>query len=175
MKREEINDWLQVLGLAAVAISLVFVGYELKLSREIAMADIYQQRTALGFQLITESTGNETYVTALGKLERGENLTDHEEASIAGDYLRWLTHWENLHFQYQLGLITQEQWSASLIGLRSLAAEKRFIEGWQNGWDSGWRASYVNLINSLITESDKQLDPKRWWKRSSPGRAQTDQ
>jgi hypothetical protein len=40
MKKEEINDWLQVFGLAGVIISLVFVGWEIKQSRDIAIADI---------------------------------------------------------------------------------------------------------------------------------------
>ena len=153
MKVEEINDWLQVVGLVAVAISLVFVGFELKQSRDIAIADIYQQRTELGFQLITESYGNEAFVSGANKLRRGEELTEYEEAQIRADHFRWLTHWENLHFQYELGLLSQEQWDASLNGLRYTVQDESFLEVWNYGQDM-WRASYANLINNLLEQSN---------------------
>jgi hypothetical protein len=153
MKVEEINDWLQVVGLVAVAISLVFVGFELKQSRDIAMADIYQQRTELGFQLITDSYSNEAYVSGRSKLRRGEELTEYEDAQIAADHYRWLTHWENLHFQYEVGLLSQEQWDASLNGLRDLVQDESFLEVWKYGQDM-WRDSYANLINNLLEQSN---------------------
>jgi hypothetical protein len=159
VKWEEINDWLQVIGLVAVAVSLVFVGYELKLSRDIAIADIYQQRTELGFQLIKESSGNEEFVTAWHKLKRGEKLTDYEEALLDSDYLRWLTHWENLHFQYQMGLLTQEQWDASYYGLRLMVTEEQFQRHWNVFDQNMWRGSYKSLINSLIEEGRRDQSP----------------
>jgi hypothetical protein len=159
MKRDEINDWLQVLGLTGVIVSLVFVGWELKQSRDIALADIYQQRTALGFQLITDSSTNEAFVSGWKKIQRGEEISDYEDAQIRADYLRWLTHWENLHFQYQLDLITQEQWDASVNGLRSLVGEELFMETWSLGQDM-WRASYVEFINNLIKESESHETPQ---------------
>ncbi len=152
VKRDEINDWLQVLGLLAVAVSLGFVAYELKQSREIAMADIYQQRTAMGFELVTEPTNNQAYVNGWEKLKRGEKPTAYELSLIDADFFRWLTHWENLHFQYQIGLLTQEQWDASLSGLRHLIKEQQFLELWNDHNQSGWRASYKDLINQLIRE-----------------------
>ena len=153
MKVEEINDWLQVLGFVAVAVSLAFVGFELKQSRDIAMADIYQQRTELGFQLITDSYSNEAFVSGLNKLRRGEELNEYEDAQIRADHYRWLTHWENLHFQFEAGLLSQEQWNASQNGLRYLVQEGSFLEVWKDGQDM-WRASYANLINNLLEQSN---------------------
>lgn len=152
MKIEEINDWLQVLGLVAVTISLVFVGFELKQSRDIAMAEIYQERTALAFQLITNSA-NEQYFSGIKKIHGGEKPTDYEKFQINADYVRWLTYWENLHFQYELGLLTQEQWDASVNGMRVIAGEQLFIEVWNRGQNQ-WRASYAKVIDELIKKSN---------------------
>ena len=117
------------------------------------MADIYQQRTELGFQLITDSSSNEAFVSGTNKLRRSEELTEYEEAQIQADYLRWLTHWENLHFQYETGLLSQEQWDASKNGLRNMVQENYFLEVWKYGQDS-WRASYANLINNFLEQNN---------------------
>ena len=46
MNSARINDSLQIIGLFGVIASLVFVGLQLKQSHEIALAEIYQARTA---------------------------------------------------------------------------------------------------------------------------------
>ena len=42
MNSERVNDWLQLVGMAAVVASLLFVGLQLKQSQEIAIAAQYQ-------------------------------------------------------------------------------------------------------------------------------------
>ena len=153
MKVEEINDWLQVVGFVAVAVSLVFVGFEIKQSRDIAMADIYQQRTEFAIQLITDSHGNEAFVSGMAKLRRGEELTEYEHAQITANLYRWLNHGENLHFQYEAGLLTQEQWDAWQNALRRMFQDDSFLEAWKSGQDT-WRASYANMINNLLEQSN---------------------
>jgi hypothetical protein len=108
----------------------------------------------LGFQLITESA-NEAFVSGRNKIQRGEEVSDYEQAQVRADYLRWLTHWENPHFQYGLGLITEEQWVASVNGLRYMVGEEFFREVWGQTEDM-WRASYVEFINNLIKESESR-------------------
>ena len=51
MNSAKLNDWIQIVGIFAVVASLVFVGVELKLSRQTTVADVYQQRTALSIQV----------------------------------------------------------------------------------------------------------------------------
>ena len=47
LDNSKLNDWLQLAASVGVILSLIFVGLEIKQSREIAIADIYQQRTAI--------------------------------------------------------------------------------------------------------------------------------
>lgn len=50
MYSAKLNDWLQVLGMAAVVASLVFVGLQLKQSEEIALAEVYESAAARGVE-----------------------------------------------------------------------------------------------------------------------------
>ena len=159
MNREEINDWLQVLGLIAVAISLVFVGLELKQSRDIARADVYQQRAASAIQMITDSYSNQAFVSGAAKLKRGEKLTEYENAQILSHIYRALNHFENLHFQYEMGLLTQEQWDATRNELRRFTQLDAFLSAWKDGEDT-WRPSYTDLINELIDQSNSYRKQK---------------
>jgi hypothetical protein len=51
MDREQIHDWVQIIGIFAVVLSLLFVGYEIKQSRDIAVAQMYQQRAELDISM----------------------------------------------------------------------------------------------------------------------------
>ena len=44
MNSEKVNDWLQLVGMVAIVASLLFVGLQLKLSQDIAIAAQYQAR-----------------------------------------------------------------------------------------------------------------------------------
>lgn len=153
MKREEINDWLQVLGLIAVAISLVFVGLELKQSRDIAMADLYHQRAESAIQLLTDSLGNEAFVSGIAKLRRGEKLSEYENAQITAHIYRVLNHFESLHFLYEMGLLTQEQWNATRNELQRITQMDPFLKAWKAGGNT-WRASYADMINKILEQSN---------------------
>ena len=46
MNSAKLNDWLQIMGLAAVVGSLIFVGMQLKQAEDIAFAELAENRTA---------------------------------------------------------------------------------------------------------------------------------
>ena len=50
MNSKTLNNWMQFLASIGVILSLIFIGVQIQQSREIAIADIYQQRTALLLQ-----------------------------------------------------------------------------------------------------------------------------
>jgi hypothetical protein len=51
MKSNTLNNRMQFLASVGVILSLIFVGVQVQQSREIAIADIYKQRTALLLQI----------------------------------------------------------------------------------------------------------------------------
>ncbi len=47
MDSDKLNDWMQVVGIFAVVVSLMFVGYQLKQSQDIAIAGQNQERQSV--------------------------------------------------------------------------------------------------------------------------------
>ena len=73
MESRRLNDWMQIFALVGVIVSLIFVGLEIRQSREIAIADIYQQRTALLLQDLTFANPSEAIAESVRKEREGES------------------------------------------------------------------------------------------------------
>jgi len=113
MDSAKLNDRVQIVGIFALVASLLFVGYQIKQTRDIAISQAFQARaesTANGF---FDMAGNETFVSAIVKEQQGrsQELTPEELAArglvlFGGMYL-----WENSYYQSRLGYIGQDHWT----------------------------------------------------------------
>ncbi len=145
------NNWLQILASVGVILSLIFVGLQIQQSREIAIADIYQQRTALLLQQVGLSTPPEKVLQALSKEWAGESLDRSDEWVLYMATASRLAYWENNHFQYQLGLLSEEQWEASRNAIRGLSTNPRFLKTWELEHDIV-RRSFAEAVDELLRE-----------------------
>ena len=104
----KLNDWMQVVGIFALIASLLFVGLQLKQTREIALADQYQARAeaAENMFLVIQESG--ISMASLGKPM--SQMTPAEViASINVSYWSW-TQYDNYYFQYSSGFLNDESW-----------------------------------------------------------------
>ena len=137
--------------MAGIIASLVFVGLEMRQSRQIAVADIYQQKTALliEVQQFMRTTDGRTNAYAL--ILSGQPLTPDDESTIRRSNPTWIAYWENNHFQYQLGMMTAEQWASSRNAIRAWFE----FPGNQVWWVKQreiWRESFVVEVDGVISE-----------------------
>ena len=140
---------VQILGMAGVIGSLLFVGYEIKQSRDIAMADIYQQRTAMWLEIALSRYSPEQYRMAMNKaLYNLKTMTKEDEDVLRDSMYARFSFYENLHFQHQLGLISDEEWGATIVNISDDISEPCF-----NFWNANerkfWRPSFANEIDFL--------------------------
>jgi hypothetical protein len=155
MNSRKFNDWLQILASVGVILSLLFVGLQIQQSREIAIADIYQQRTALLMQQTGFSTPPEEVLQALNKEWAGESLDRSDEWVLYMMSASRLAYWENNHFQYQVGLLSEEQWEASRNAIRSVSTDPQFLKAWELEHDIV-RRSFAEAVDEILREeSDK--------------------
>ena len=112
MNIERIQDWLQIVGLAGVILSLVFVGRQLELDRRIAIGDAWLQTA-------------DTRVSVASLI--GENA-DIWLAGLAGEEL---TETDDLKFR-QIAYAVEQQYSGrynrSVLGVRAGPAEGVVID-----------------------------------------------
>ena len=174
MNMDKLNDWLQLVGMAAVVASLVFVGLQLKQSQEIAIAAQYQARfdsTALYYTTVLQSdpamrvVGQEVLDALLSSADVPSNMkawaTDQpidELAYRAVTGVMQLKVYDNLHYQYQAGFISEEAWHAIRIDFRKdLMDPRRWARLVYERKPDVWRDSYRELIHELIDENESAV------------------
>jgi hypothetical protein len=151
MDANKLSRWLQILGLAGLIASLLFVGLELRQSREIAIADIYQQRAALVIQVQTSMFSPEQHREAYDAQAVDEPLTASEKNLLQFAQNPWFSYWENNHFQYQVGLLSEEQWIASRNSMRHRMQEPIYREWWETE-RLEWRESFAQTVDEVVAE-----------------------
>jgi len=121
MISRKIEDWLQTIGLFGVVGSLIFVGLQLKQDREIALSEIWQQRTATVVEKVSSLASNEMALSAFEKAANGrlDEITPIEDQ--AGLFEVWgaMFLWENSHYQYTLGFLPDEHWKRVRVDIKS--------------------------------------------------------
>ena len=67
----KINDWLQVIGVFGVIVSLIFVGFQIQQTHEIALSSIYQSRSDVTAEWNMAATGSPELLRAISKVYIG--------------------------------------------------------------------------------------------------------
>ncbi len=169
MNSEKVNDWLQLVGMAAIVASLLFVGLQLKLSQDIAIAAQYQARvdhlnagigdvlqSAPGMRVV----GRITLENILASNDIPANLKAWaSEQPVEELAYRTLTAYrslkgrDNLYFQYQSGFLTEEAWYALRAEFKWELHDPRFWTRPRYELNPEvWRESFQTLINELLDE-----------------------
>lgn len=110
MKKLDTNALAQLLGLAGVMASLIFVGLQMKQTQQIALAAQAQARTEmlLARHMVylegNAELGYRTFTSPYNELSEQERWIKDRHAS----WLRDLQ--QNNYFQYRLGFLDPEQW-----------------------------------------------------------------
>ena len=143
---------VQIVGTLGVIASLLFVGFEIKQSRDIAMADIYQQRTGQGLDITLSRYSAEQYRSAMNKARYHLDTMTNEDRDVLTDstYARF-SFYENIHFQYQLGLISDEEWQATIVSISEDISVPCF-DFWNQNERTYWRKSFANEIDNIKTQ-----------------------
>ena len=163
MDSAKLNDWMQVVGIFAVVMSLIFVGFQLKQSQDIAIAGQNQERQSVALEYYAWHGQIDELVEAYGYRHRG-----HLEETGAGEnspsdrlvglaYIRSrmrLSIYDNNHFQYQSGFMTEEAWQPYLNLTKSVCSKERnegkimLVHGDQ------FRAEFRDLCMEFINEGE---------------------
>jgi hypothetical protein len=143
------QNWLQICGLISVIASLMFVGFELKQSRDIAVAQMYQDRAALDIQIRTHFAPSERIYDALQKSSAGQELTAQEQMALNQAIGNILIYWETNHLLYEMGMLDEEHWEASLRSIEHNFEEAYFNAAWEDERNS-FRKSFQIVVDERV-------------------------
>lgn len=136
------KDIAELIGIAAIVVSLFFVGIQTKQGHEIAIAAQYQARAETAQNLF--ATHIEAGYTIPPNRDKVTETFTAEDIAMAN--WQW-TAFDNYYYQYQAGFLEEEAWLRFLGGGKGLWSncQARFV------WDArkrGLRSELIAIVES---------------------------
>jgi hypothetical protein len=149
---------MQVVGIFALVLSLIFVGLQLKQSQDIAIAAQYHERAALAVEYFSAQFDRST-LPNWGRVT-GRQPTDEVPIEELG--IRWLhgatylTMADNHYYQYQAGFLEDESWQAHRRTLKeNLANPNSPVHVALGTANTPYRAAFLALCDELAREVER--------------------
>lgn len=167
MDSAKLNDWMQVVGIFAVVVSLVFVGFQLKQSQEIAVAGQNQERQSVALEYYAALIQIDDIVDEYGAshrehLDPGIGAKGGRSDRLVGlSYIRSrmrLSIYDNNHFQYEAGFMTEESWQPYLALTKRVCSAERDEGKIMLAHGNQFRADFRGLCMKFINESDSSIN-----------------
>ena len=162
MDSTKLHDWMQVVGIFAVVLSLIFVGLQMRQSQEIAIADRYQARTASSIESMSARYQIPGVSQRLGGRisERfaaydSQELSPNEIGGMYFDNALLLLTMDNVHFQWESGFMNDDAWNAYRTQLKFMMTKPmgRFIIEY---FGRNYRPSFREVCLDLIAENEAE-------------------
>lgn len=173
MIQEQIKNLVEIVGISAIVASLIFVGLELRQSQQIAIASQYQERSNTGieynykileseFRLERRADGikrrMEKVIAIASESDRIwlENHTPVEWAKAEAWANVNLYVFDNYHFQYESGFMTEEAWLSQRSRLHWVLTTNLFAREKVLNRGEWWRQGFIEVCLDLIAEIDQK-------------------
>lgn len=126
--------------------------FELQQTQTAMQAEASTMRTVMSMDN-GELTIRLNFPEVVEKIAAGTELTEEEDLNLRIRMSRQLRYFENLHYQWQLGVLDEEIWQANLAGISGLHRNPGFLytnPGWPDSFGaSTFRKSFVDLVMSF--------------------------
>ena len=130
MNLEGIYFVVQIIAGVAVIGSLIYLARQLRQNTDVARTSMRHQVTnaaMLGGQILAD---NGELAKLLLRLNAGEALEPHENLRLQALAFMVTRNWENIHYQYLNGMVTDSEWAAFRKNLLALFLSPL----WQDYW-----------------------------------------
>jgi hypothetical protein len=156
----KLNDWMQVVGIFAVVASLIFVGLEMRQAQEISMSQAYQSRAAAVVEWDSAFAANPAALSASRKAADGaaDEITPEEYGALRYTLLGVFNLYDNAHYQYQKGFVSQEFWDMTRGNLKSQMMNSVANDIFLKKVDQGIRSDFRDVVLKISKELEAQPD-----------------
>ena len=85
------------------------------------------------------------------RLQAGEELNAGDQILFSTALTPIFTYWENNHFQYEMELLSEEQWLSSRNALKTIVARPE-VQFWWQTERKEMRKSFADIVDQVIAE-----------------------
>jgi len=142
----------ELIGVAAVVVSLLLVVIELQQTQSAISAAAHSDRTVRNLELLQFALEHD-YDEIQRLQETGESLTPKQRAIVDAMFQMRLRHFEDLHYQHSIGTVSDETWAANKEGLRLTVTSPAFDRNWQNV-RRFYRPSFIAAVEDVASAED---------------------
>ena len=147
MLTEKVNDWLQIIGMAGIIGSLIFVGLQLKQSQDIAVSSQYQARLDSIIAVKGNLLQSDSLAHVFRKVENGEPLGQFDTLVLELAVGQIFDLWETNHFQYVSGFVSEEHWQGVLREI-DMSLDRPYVSAFWASNSLTYSASFVEIIDT---------------------------
>ncbi len=150
MKKLDIGQTIQILGNLGVVVGIFLLVYELNQNRELMRSQIRNEiATSLSGVLNPTVTDAEFSETVM-RLDAGEDLTRAENYRASLYHEQIFRYWENVHYQYRLGLYDESEWSGHRSSITATVnSGSRFACFWSLNREY-YSRPFIDFIDSVL-------------------------
>lgn len=140
----------EMIGIASIVASLIFVGLQMQQTHEIALATLYQMRADSARELTKTQLESELLRDVRMRADAGEELSPYDRFVLASADFLSFNHFESSHFLHEQGLLSDEHWESDLetIGVM-LENNPEALQYWQEH-KSEYRPSFARAIDDSL-------------------------
>ena len=120
MRSDTWKDYFESVGIVAIVVSLVFVGYEVRQSTAVARSNAYNNFSSQFFELVSNAALDERMSRLISQVNRGahpEDFTPEEQASIRMYQGAAVRVWEGLFRSVQAGILNEDALDGAANGM----------------------------------------------------------
>jgi len=155
------DDWkniAELVGMAAIVASLIFVGLELRQSQEIALSQTHSERSTTVIEQIISVADNSHYLSALAKRAAGnpDEVTPIEHQALLMVANAAMFSIEDAFYQHQRGFLPEERWNASRENLKWFMSGQAHIQT-REIYERNplvWSSDFQQVVDEVIVEID---------------------
>ncbi len=111
MSKERLIQWIALAANGGTIIGLLMVIMQLQQNRTLMRAQVRNELATTIVELLNSSAGNSQLASVLRRAELGEQLTADEQFQFRLRSNALLRYWEDVHYQYRLGLYDTVEYS----------------------------------------------------------------
>jgi len=132
MKLDKLNQWLILISNIGVLAGIIILTVEINQNTIVARSSARQAITEMVSARPMASVENRDVAELSLKIFNDEPLSELERLRVMSRWYSTMRDWENIHYQYQIGMLTEDEWRGFRLNLKSLFGTPTLLEFWAN-------------------------------------------
>ena len=145
----------EIVGAIAVVVTLAYLAAQIRQSTQVARSTARQAITQTTIDAVSDLVHDRELAQAFLDDLAGKELPPADALRILGRSYVNLRNWENIHYQYMVGMLSEGEWAGFRLNLKAVMqwdSMRRFWENERHFYSPAFQAEIANITKELELE-----------------------